>query len=623
MVIQNNIAAGSQKTRVADVMMRFLAERGVRDVFTVSGGGIMYLIDALGLEKRLRCRINNHEQASAIGAEAYARVTGGIGVCLVTTGPGSTNALSALAGAYVDSVPVLCISGQVRREVTADYARQRQNGPQEIDIMPMVRPVTKYAATIDDPENVLVELERACAIATGGRPGPVWLNVPLDVQNALVDEAALPRATSLPPAKARPSREQLVAVADALARSERPILIAGGGVRFAGAVPAFRRFVRETGIPVLLTIGAMDLLPEDEPAYLGKFGPVGQRRANFALQNADALLSVGASMSISSIGFNTSQFAIRAKTRIMVNVDPGELEKKNYRPDIAVAADAGAFLEELLPFVRERGCAPSRGWLEACANWKARYPLVGPEHRIDPEYVSSYAFVDALSDAAGPGDVVVTGNSLDAASVYQAFRVRDGQRVFTNVNFGAMGWDLPAAIGAACARPESRTLLVTGDGSLQFNVQELMTLALSGLDVKIFVLNNDGYESIRATQHNHFEGRLVGSDFGSGIGNPNFELLAAAYGIAYARVERDADSPRTLATVLAQRGPALVELRVSPVQSRIPKVSSFRRPDGSLESKPIHDMHPWLPAEEIAENMALFDDAPHDTTERTPDLVRR
>jgi len=609
--------------RVADVIMRFLAERGLRDVFSVSGGGIMYLVDALGLEGRLRYRINNHEQASAIAAEAYARVTGSLGVCLVTTGPGSTNALSALAGAYVDSVPVLCISGQVRREVMADFGRQRQNGPQEIDILPMVRPVTKYAVTLDDAQQVLVELERACSLATSGRPGPVWLNVPLDVQNTLVDEAGLPHAPGLDVPKARPSAAQLEAVATALAQAERPLLIAGGGVRFAGAAESFRRFVSESGIPVLLTIGAMDLLPEDEPAYLGKFGPVGQRRANFALQNADALLSVGASMSISSIGFNTSQFAIRARMRIMVNVDAGELAKKNYRPDIAIEADAGAFLDDLLPLVRARGIAPSRRWLDACTNWKARYPLVGPEHRVDPEYVSSYVFVDALSDAAGPHDIIVTGNSLDAASVYQAFRVRDGQRVFTNVNFGAMGWDLPAAIGAACARPDARTVLVTGDGSLQFNVQELMTLAVNALDVKIFVLNNDGYESIRATQHNHFEGRLVGSDFGSGIGNPNFAWLARAYGIAYARIDRDADVAATLSDVLGNRGPALVEVRVSPVQSRIPKVSSFRRPDGTLESKPLHDMHPWLPADEIAENMALFDDTGPTTTERTPDLVRR
>lgn len=609
--------------RVADVIMRFLAERGIRDVFCVSGGGIMYLVDALGLETRLRYRINNHEQASAIAAEAYARVTGGLGVCLVTTGPGSTNALSALAGAYVDSVPVLCISGQVRREVMADYARQRQNGPQEIDILPMVRPVTKYAVTLYDPERVLVELERACDIALSGRPGPVWINVPLDVQNALVDEAALPHANDLNRPKARPSLAQLEAVADALARAERPIVIAGGGVRFAGAAAAFRRFVGETGIPVLLTIGAMDLLPEDDPAYLGKFGPVGQRRANFALQNADALLSVGASMSISSIGFNTAQFAIRARTRIMVNVDPGELEKSNYRPDLAIEADADAFLDGLLPLVRARGIRPSQRWLDACAAWKARYPLVGNEHRIDPDYVSSYVFVDELSDAVASNDIVVTGNSLDAASVYQAFRVRDGQRVFTNVNFGAMGWDLPAAIGAACASPQARTVLVTGDGSIQFNVQELMTLAVNALDVKIFVLNNGGYESIRATQHNHFEGRLVGSDFRSGIGNPDFALLARAYGIEYARIDRDADVRGVLAQVFATPGPVLIELRVSPVQSRIPKVSSFRRPDGTLESKPLHDMHPWLPAAEVAENMSLFDGAASPATERKTEVVHR
>ncbi len=328
-------------------------------------------------------------------------MTGGLGVCLVTTGPGSTNALSALAGAYVDSVPVLCISGQVRREVIADYASQRQNGPQEIDIMPMVRPVTKYAVTLDDPEHVVAELEKAYAIATSGRPGPVWINVPLDVQGAMVDERILERPPLAPPERLAPSRAELERVADALAAADRPIVIGGAGVRLAGAEDVFAAFARETGIPVLLTIGAMDLLPEAEPAYMGKFGPVGQRRANFALQNADALLSIGASMSISSIGFNTSAFATRAKSKIMVNVDAGELEKKNYRPDLAIRADAKAFLEALLPLVRERGIRPSGRWLEACAMWKQRYPIVGDEHRVDPAYVSTYVFVDALSDLLG------------------------------------------------------------------------------------------------------------------------------------------------------------------------------------------------------------------------------
>ncbi len=472
--------------RVADVVMRFLAERGVRDVFTVSGGGIMHLVDALGSAPGLRYRVNNHEQASAIAAEAYARVTGGLGACLVTTGPGSTNALSALAGAYVDSVPVLCIAGQVRREVMADYARQRQYGPQEIDIAPMVAPVTKYQTTLMDPARVLIELETAYELATTGRPGPVWITIPLDVQAALVDEEALAHAALVSPAPAAPQPRALDEALVMLRAAERPLLIGGAGVRLAGAQDAFRALARATGIPVLLTIGAMDLLPETHPQYLGKFGPVGQRRANFALQNADVLLSVGASMSISSIGFNTEAFAPHAR-RIMVNVDRGELDKVNYRPDLAIEADAGAFLRALLPRVAREPVAPSPRWLEACARWKERYPIVGAEQRVDPAFVCTYAFVDALSEALGPDDVVVTGNSLDAASVYQAFRVRDGQRVFTNVNFGAMGWDLPAAIGAAAARPHARTVLVTGDGSIQFNVQELMTAAVNRCELKIFV----------------------------------------------------------------------------------------------------------------------------------------
>jgi acetolactate synthase-1/2/3 large subunit len=588
--------------------MRFLREVGVSHVFMVSGGGIMHLTDALGLCEGLQYVCNHNEAACATAAEGYARLSGRPGAVLVTTGPGSTNALASLPGAFVDSIPVIVISGQVRTDLIADYACQRQNGPQEINILDMVGPVTKYAVTVLDPKRIRAELEIAYAHAVTGRPGPVWVNLPLDVQGAEVaaEELVGVRPDELPAQPTAPSAEQIEAVVDHLRAARRPVLIAGNGIRLAGAVAALERLCELVAVPVALTIGAMDLLPETHPNYVGKLGPFGQRRANFVLQNADLVLSIGASMNISSIGF-AGDFAPKAQ-RIMVNVDRSELDKANYRPDLAVEADAGEFLRDVIEAFSESGLESPPAWQSAIDGWRRRYPPIEDAHREHPEYVNSYLLVDALSDLLGAGDVVVTGNSLDAVSVYQAYRVKPAQRVFTNVNYGAMGWDLPAAVGVACAAGGRRVVLVTGDGSIQFNLQELMTIAVNRLNVTILVLNNDGYQSIRTTQSNYFESRFVGADFGSGIGNPDFATLAAAYRIAYHRADRQSEVAGVLRGALGHPGPVLCEFRLSPVQARIPRSSSFRRPDGSLESKPLHDMFPFLPAAEVAENMSLFDE---------------
>ena len=593
--------------RVADITMRFLRDHGLSHVFTVSGGGIMHLTDALGLCQGLEYVCNHNEAACATAAEGYARLTGHAGALLVTTGPGSTNALASLPGAYVDSVPVIVISGQVRSNLIADYARQRQNGPQEINILEMVRPVTKYAVTVLDPTRILAELQIAHAHAVRGRPGPVWLNLPLDVQAAEVDEFDLIGASpeELPVVPRPPSRGEIEAVLHLLAGSTRPVFIGGNGIRLAGGIDALERFLERAPIPVLATIGAMDLLPETHPRYVGKLGPFGQRRANFAVQNADLVISVGASMNISSIGF-AENFAPKAR-RVMVNVDRSELDKPNYRPDLAIESDARVFLEDLLSGLSGKQLSACLPWQAAIEDWRQRYPPIEAAHREDAAYVNSYLLVDALGDVLEAADVVVTGNSLDAVSVFQAYRVKPGQRVFTNVNYGAMGWDLPAAIGVACAARGNRVVVLTGDGSIQFNLQELMTIAVNKLNVIILILNNAGYQSIRTTQSNYFESRYVGADFNSGIGNPDFRELASAYGIPYHRADHQSEVDQVLRTALDRPGPVMCEFRLSPTQARTPRSSSFRRPDGSLESKPLHDMFPFLPAEEVAENMSRFD----------------
>lgn len=594
--------------KVSDYVIDFLAARGVTDIFTVSGGGIMHLVDSLGRRPGVRYVCNYHEQACAIAAEAYARVRNGVGACLVTTGPGSTNALSAIPGAFVDSVPVIVISGQVRRDIIADYSKLRQLGPQEINIEGMARPVVKYFKTVMDPSTIRQDLEAAWWHATSGRPGPAWINIPLDVQGAQCDPDAAIQFD--PPYEGTPAArpDDIAAVIDLLSRSRRPVVIGGNGISLGRAHELFRAFVDRLGAPVLSTIGGLDLLGEDHPLYMGRFGPTGQRRANFTLQNSDLVISIGASMSISSIGFNTAGFAPRAK-RIMVTIDPNDLAKPNYRPDLGVVSDANAFFRAFLQSTRASEFNLSSKWLEVCARWKSRYPVVTPDYLSDESRVNSYYFANALSSHLTSEDVIVAGNSLDIVSILHSFEVKLGQRVFTNINYGAMGWDLPGVVGACIGAGRRRTCLVTGDGSIMFNVHELLTIRANNLPVKIFVFNNDGYESIRSTQKNFFESNFVGSDFKSGIANPNFEHLAAAFGFRYAAINNNAEVNASLPGLLSGNEPLLCELKLSPDQPRSPKIVSIRRPDGTMETPSLEDQFPFLPREEVHENMHLFDDS--------------
>jgi acetolactate synthase-1/2/3 large subunit len=596
----------------AEYVFTRLAEQGVRDVFMVSGGGIMHLTDALGRNPDLKYWCNHHEQACAIAAEGYARATGGIGVCLVTTGPGSTNALSGIAGAWVDSIPVVVISGQVRTDLIADYATYRQIGPQEIDIVSMARHVTKYARTVMSADEVPEALEQAIHLATTGRPGPVWLNIPLDVQSQSIDDVPRPPRSDESECGGPDLDADVEAVIDLIRHARRPVIVAGYGIHLAHAEPLFQRFVDRVGCPVVTTIAGMDLLYETHPLYMGRFGPTGLRRANLTIQNADLLLCIGASMSVASVGFDTTGFAPKAK-RVMVNIDSDEMAKPNMTVDHAVLADAGSFLESCLGLLGGVALTYDERWSAATTEWKTRYPLVTGDHLADPDHVNSYVLANRVSGLMAPGDVVLSGNGLDAQSVFHSFAVKPGQRAITNSNYGAMGWDLPAAVGAAIARRGARTVLITGDGSVEMNVQELLTIGHNRLDVKIFVLNNGGYESIRATQMSFFDGRFVGCEAGSGVGNPRFQSLAEAYRLEYRLLRTNDDLVLGLPDIMAIEGPCLVEVNVSFVQERNPRIVSRRREDGTMESSPLDDQYPFLPEAERRANMRLFaDEEPRD-----------
>jgi len=564
----------------------------------------MYLCDALG-RSNLRYWCNYHEQACAIAAEGYARTSEGLGVCLVTTGPGSTNALSGIAGAWVDSIPVLVISGQVRTGILADYSYQRQVGPQEINIIPMAEPVTKYAVTVMKPEDLRYELEKCLYLARSGRPGPVWLNIPLDIQSAMIEpENQRSFIPELPDTPAIPE-SAIDAVSSLLKKAKRPVIIVGNGIVLGGARAEIKALVESLKIPVLSTISGLDVFHEDHLLFQGRIGPGGQRRANFALQNSDFVLAIGTSLSISCIGFSDS-FAPKAK-KILVNIDAGDLEKKNIKIDLPIQADAKEFIKLLTNHFQDSPYVTPARWLDVCASWKRDYPPMPAVEHLQKDCVDIYAFYDELSRQLGPTDIVVSGNSLDGCIIaYQNHRVQEGQTAFTSACMGAMGWDLPALVGACVADLNRRGVMVTGDGSFLFNIQELMLIGFNRLNAKLFISNNDGYQSIRNTQNRFFEGRQVGTDVQSGVANPNFEDLAKAFNLKYICIHTNDELVSAISTVFSDKDPWIVELKISKEQQRF-RANSYLKPDGTIASRPMEDMDPLLPREELAKIMSMFD----------------
>lgn len=590
--------------KLSDYVVEFLIKKGIKNVFLVAGGGIMHLLDSVGRNKNINYIANHHEQASAIAAESYSRLTNDIGVCLVTTGPGGTNAITGVAGAWVDSIPVLVISGQVKRELIADYKKVRQIGPQEINIVDMVKGITKYAKTIMEPESIKYELEKAYYEAKSGRPGPVWLNIPLDVQSAMVDEKKM--IGFIPPKKQENEKylsKKIDEVIELLQLSKTPIIIAGNGIRLSGGLDLFIKLINKLKIPVVLPFNGLDLLPENDKYLIGKFGPGGQRRGNFALQNADLVLSIGASLNVSSTGFDYKNFAYKAKI-VMVNIDGDDLDNKKINVYLPIEADAKCFIEKLLKNIKNYRV--NKKWTEVCKSWKKNYPSITKDYFKDKNHVNSYVFCDVLSDFLKKKDPVVTGIALDACSLYQAFKVKNGQRAFVNKNFGQMGWDLPAAIGACFANGKKRTICVAGDGSIQLNIQELETIKYYKLPIKIFIFNNGGYESIRATQENLFNGNFVGADKNTGLTNPDFKFLSLSHHIKYEFIRSNKNLKDKIQKVLNIKGPVLCEVNISYFQKRTPKASSYIDKDGYIKSKPLEDMYPFLSEDEIWKNMHIF-----------------
>ena len=601
-------------TKLSDYVMRFVAGQGVKHVFLVVGGGAMHLNDSLSRCKEIEFVCNLHEQASAIAAENYSKGTNHLGVALVTTGPGGTNAITGLAGAWLDSTPCLFISGQVKR---ADSMFRpdgtplgvRQVGVQEVDIVSIVRPITKYAVTVNDPQTIRYHLERAMYLVASGRPGPVWIDIPLDVQAAPIDEATL--SGFEPPATESSTADlhaQVTEVIDALNRAERPMLLAGNGIRLARSEKEFLELVDLLDIPLETTWLAIDVIGDAHPLYTGRPGSVAARGANFAIQNCDFLLAIGARLDRVVTGFNPERFAPVAH-KVMVEIDPPELAKMSNSVRTKICADAGDFMRALLARrdeIRPKHHAARADWKQRCADWKVRYPVVLPEHRTPTGRVSVYHMADVFSDELREDDFIVSGSSGSGIELFLlALRVKAGQRVFHTTALGAMGFGIAASIGACIAGGRRRTVCVDGDGGFQFNIQELETVARLQLPIKFFVLNNEGYASIRASQTNFFGEPTIGCDSRTGQSLPDIRKVAAAYGLATDIIADQSDLRSEVRRVLARPGPVVCDVHMIPDEVRMPRLSSVQRPDGSFVSKPLEDLWPFLDREEFHSNMLI------------------
>jgi acetolactate synthase-1/2/3 large subunit len=593
--------------KLSDYVFVFLADKGVRHVFMLPGGGAMHLNDSLGANRSIELVSTLHEQAAAMAAETYAKAIGDLSVALLTTGPGGTNALTGLAGAWLDSTPCLFISGQAKRSDLRRDTGVRQMGVQEVDIVSVVTPLTKYAVLVMDPLMIRYHLEKALYLARSGRPGPVWIDIPLDVQAAPIDPAALRgfNAWELEtPYNASRLTDQVVEVVALLNQAERPIVLAGNGIRLSRANPEFLALVEMLDLPFLATWLAVDLVPYDHPLYVGKPGIVAPRGVNFALQNSDFLLVIGSRLDFTLTGYAPARLA-RAAKKVMVDIDPAELAKLAPHIDVPIEADAGAFIQSLADAAEGLDQPDWSPWRARCRDWKTKYPVVLPEHRELSTRVSAYYLSEILSQEMAEGDMLVSGSSGAGIEIFQhAFQLKRGQRLFHTTALGSMGNAIPSAIGACLAGGRCPTVCVDGDGSFQMNIQELETIRRLDLPIRFFVLNNDGYSSIRTSQERWF-GRKTGADPQSGLTLPSITGVAAAYGLPTRRIQSQQDLRREVKEVLQTPGPVVCEVLSLPDEKRVPSLSSHQREDGSIVSKPLEDLWPFLDRDEFLSNMII------------------
>ena len=593
--------------RLSDYVIDRVAKEGVKHVFMVSGGGGMYLIDSLGRRSDVAYVCNHHEQASSMAAEGYQRISDNLGVALVTTGPAGTNAITGVLCAWNDSIPMLVLSGQANSKFLIDDTGLRQRGVHEANITKIVESVTKYAVTVKDEKKIRYHLDKAIYLAKNGRPGPVWIDIPLDIQSKMIDPETLEPFTpeiEYPKIAEPDSTNDIQCLVGLLKNSARPILLAGHGIRLGKAQQEFLHFVEKYRLPVVTSKNAFDIIHDDHELLAGRIGINGQRAGNFAVQNADLVLSLGCRLAFPTVGYATEHFAREAK-KVIVDIDPNQLQHATIKADLSIHSDLKIFLGKLDTALDREPRVDHPAWIAQCHHWREKYPPVLPEWRNQKKYVNPYYFFEILSEEMESRDILVTDQGATFYCSTVAFKVKKGQRAFTNGGFSPMGYGLPAAIGACFASNRQRVVCAHGDGGLEMNIQELQTVAHYHLPIKLFVFNNMGYLSIKHTQTAYFNGFFVGSDPASGVSCPDTLKIAKAYGLPSFRIKNHRNLREHIRAALASEGPVMVDVLLDPLQPFLPKASSEKKPDGRMVSKPLEDMYPFLDRDEFNKEMIV------------------
>ncbi len=593
--------------KLSDYVVRFFEKQKVKDMFMVSGGGCMHLVNSFGSSEKIKFWCTQHEQAAAMAAEGYAKMKNDLCVVLTTSGPGATNTITGALDCYQDSIPVVFISGQAKRKQTvynSGIESLRQFGVQEANIIPIVQSITKYAVEVNEPKKIKYYLEKAVYEAKNGRPGPVWLSIPLDVQSANINVDELEGFFNTLEVKTEytPTKDEMVYITSELKKAERPVIIAGHGVRLADACENLEKFVHKYRIPVVTPIMGIDVLAGEDECNIGRIGTKGTRAGNFAMQNADLILSLGSRLAVSVVGHEYNLFAREAKV-IVVDIDKEEHAKKTIDIDKVINCDVKKVLDVIDMYMGE--AQNYEKWLKICQNWKQKYPVVLSQYEDDSTGINYYKFIDMLNKCMSAEMPVISDAGSAFYVVAQAVDLKKGQRHITTGGTATMGFSLPAAIGVYVAQPDCTVVAVTGEGSFMQNLQEMEVLKYHNMNVKVFVMNNAGYFSIHQTQKKFFAGNFVGEGEQSGISFTNMEKLAAAFEVSYYKIESINQGNEILPTILSEVGPAIIEVMVTTNMEVIPTNASMMREDGVLVSKPLEDMYPFLERTEFYNDMII------------------
>ena len=586
---------------VADYVVDFLSKKKIKHIFTVSGGGSIFLCDSLKRSKSVKYISCHHEQAVAFAAESYARETNRVSGAIVTTGPGGTNAITGVASCWIDSIPTIFISGQVFLNQTIQNTGLRQVGVQEIDIISLVKPITKYSKMIDDVNSIKFHLEKAYHEAISGRPGPVWIDIPANIQSSFIE---LQKIKGFSPKKQitkipKNIDEKITKIAKLLLSSKKPLLHLGQGVRLSGSVKKFESLINKFSIPFALTWNASDLIASSNKNYVGRPGAFAERGSNFIVQNCDLFLSIGSRLPFMVTGYNSKDFA-RNAYRVTVDIDISEVNKKTIDFDLRLACDAKTFIENLSKKIAQLKI--SQNWLNYCNFIRKKYPIVLGHFKKSKNYVNSYYFIECLSKFLSSNSTVVTDMGLSFVGTHQAFKIKKNQNLYTNSGHAPMGWGLPAAVGASIANTKKNIICLTGDGGLQMNIQELATIMHHKLPIKIFIFNNGGYLTIRQTQELGFENRIMGSDSNSGLSFPNYKKIAEAHKFKYIRFSNNSEMKLKLNTVLKSKETVICELLMDNSQEQMPKAINRRDESGKSIPTTFEDMYPFLNKKDIEES---------------------